>query len=109
MKIAIASEGEKNDSKISLNGGRAPYYLIFEDNKLIEAVKNPFIKGSGGAGWSVAYMLAEKKVDLVIAGKLGPNMITALKEKGIEYKEEIETTIDVAISEQINSNIQNIN
>ena len=93
MKIAIASEGENSDSEISLKGGRAPYYLIFEDKKLIEVIKNPFIKGSGGAGWSVAYMLAEKKVDLVIVGKIGPNMITALKEKGIEYKEESEKTI----------------
>jgi len=93
MKIAIASEGENSDSEISLKGGRAPYYLIFDDKKLIETIKNPFVKGSGGAGWSVAYMLAEKKVDLVIVGKMGPNMITALKEKGIEYKEESEKTI----------------
>lgn len=97
MKIAIASEGENSESKISLKGGRAPYYLIFEDNKLVETIKNPFIKGSGGAGWSVAYMLAEKKVDLVIAGKLGPNMITALKEKGVEYKEETEKVISEII------------
>ena len=93
MKIAIASEGKGDDSEISLRGGRAPYYLIFEDNKLIETIKNPFIKGSGGAGWSVAYMLAEKNVDLVVAGKIGPNMVTALKERGIEYKEENEKTI----------------
>ena len=97
MKIAIASEGKNSESKISLQGGRAPYYLIFDDKKLIEAIKNPFAKGSGGAGWSVAYMLAEKKVDLVIAGKLGPNMITALKEKGIEYREESEKTIVTVI------------
>jgi len=88
MKIAIASEGKNDDSEISLRGGRAPYYLIFEENKLVEAIKNPFAKGSGGAGWSVAYMLAERKVDLVVAGKLGPNMKTALEEKGIEFKEE---------------------
>ena len=88
MKIAIASEGETNESKISEKGGRAPYYLIFEDKKLIEAIKNPFATGGGGAGFSVAYMLAEKKVNLTIAGKIGGNMISALKEKGIEFKEE---------------------
>ena len=88
MKIAIASEGKTLDSEISLRGGRAPYYLIFEDNKLIETIKNPFATGGGGAGWSVIYMLAEKKVDLVIAGKIGPNMESALKEKEMKYKEE---------------------
>jgi predicted Fe-Mo cluster-binding NifX family protein len=89
MIIAIASEGKSIDSEISQKGGRATYYLIFESKKLIETIKNPFTKGSGGAGFSVAYMLAEKKVNLVIAGKVGGNMVTALKERGIEFKEEI--------------------
>jgi len=88
MKIAIASEGKDKDSEVSQRGGRAPYYLIFEDKKLIEVIKNPFATGSGGAGFSVAYMLADKKVNLVIVGKFGGNMESALKEKGIKFKEE---------------------
>lgn len=97
MKIAIASEGKDESSKISLRGGRAPYYLIFEDKKLIETIKNPFATGSGGAGFSVAYMLAEKKVNLVIAGKVGGNMVSALKEKGIEFREDIERKVSEVI------------
>jgi len=87
MKIAIASEGKEITSEISQKGGRAPYYLIFENKKIIETIKNPFATGSGGAGFSVAYMLADKKVNLVIAGKVGGNMVSALKEKGIKFKE----------------------
>ncbi|MEA3329951.1 MAG: NifB/NifX family molybdenum-iron cluster-binding protein [Nanoarchaeota archaeon] len=87
MKIAIASDGKDIESDISKKGGRAPYYLIFEDGELIETIKNPFAMGSGGAGFSVAYMLADKNVGLVIAGKLGGNMIQALKEKKLEFKE----------------------
>ncbi len=86
-RIAVASEGKTPESEVSLKGGRAPYYLIFEDKKLIEVIKNPFAVGGGGAGWSVAYMLADKKVDLVIAGRIGGNMQTALEQKGIEFKE----------------------
>jgi len=89
MKIAIASEGKDENSEMSQKGGRAPYYLIFENKTYIESIKNPFAKGSGGAGFSVAYMLANKKIDLVIAGKIGGNMVSALKEKGIEFKEGI--------------------
>jgi predicted Fe-Mo cluster-binding NifX family protein len=88
MKIAIASEGKTADSAVSDMGGRAPYYLIFEDSKLVESIKNPFSAGSGGAGWSVAYMLAEKEIDTVIAGKIGPNMARALEEKGLKFREE---------------------
>jgi len=87
MKIAIASEGKELDSKVSEKGGRAPYYLIFENKELIETIKNPFLSGSG-AGWSVAYMLAEKNVNKVISGKIGDKMESALKEKGLEFVEE---------------------
>ena len=87
MKIAIASEGKTKNSEISSRAGRAPYYLIFENKKLVEVIKNPFAVGSGGAGWSVAYMLADKKVNQVIAGKIGPNMQTALKQKNLKFKE----------------------
>ena len=66
MKIAVASEGKSLNSMISSRAGRAPFYLIFEGKSLIEVVKNPFAVGGGGAGWSVAYMLSEKGVDLVI-------------------------------------------
>jgi len=88
MKIAVASEGKDKDSEVSPKGGRAPYYLIFEDKKIVESIQNPFAAGSGGAGFSVAYMLAKKKVNLVVAGKVGENMISALKEKGINFREE---------------------
>lgn len=87
MKIAVASEGKDENSEISQRGGRAPFYLVFENKKIIEVIKNPFATGSGGAGFSVAHMLANKQVKLVIAGKLGGNMESALKEKGIEFEE----------------------
>lgn len=87
MKIAIASESKEENGEISERAGRAKYYLIFEKKKLVKTLKNPFIMGSGGAGFSVAYMLAEEKVDLVIAGKIGFNMQTALKEKKVKFKE----------------------
>jgi len=87
MKIAIASDGKDENSEISSRGARAPFYLIFEKGKLVETIKNPFAIGGGGAGWSVAHMLADKKVNLVIAGRVGPNMEMALKEKGLKSKE----------------------
>ena len=87
MKIVIASDGKDENSEISSRGARAPFYLIFEKGKLVETIKNPFAIGGGGAGWSVAHMLADKKVNLVIAGRVGPNMEMALKEKGLKSKE----------------------
>jgi len=87
MRIAIASTNENPDSEISNQAGRAPYWLIYENEKLIETWKNPFAVGGGGAGWSVAKVLADKKIEKVISGKFGANFLTALKENKIEHQE----------------------
>lgn len=86
MRIAIASEGNDINSIISSQGGRAPFYLIFDGKKLVESIKNPFAVGGGGAGWSVAKILADKGVDVVILSSIGPNMVSALKERNIKVE-----------------------
>lgn len=103
MKIAIASEGKAAESRVSSKGGRAPYYLIIEDGEIVEIIKNPFAVGAGGAGFSVAYMLAEKGVEKVVAGKVGENMVSALKEKNIIFVE----ASDPDVCEDIVKNIFN--
>ena len=87
MKIAVASEKDNLESEICPTAGRSPYYLIFEDKKLVKTIKNPFAHGGGGAGYGVAQMLANEGVNLVISGKFGGNMTSTLEEKGIEYEE----------------------
>lgn len=88
MKIAIASNANSTDGEISERAGRAPYYLIFDDKgSMIEAIKNPFATGGGGAGYGVAKMLRDKNVEKVIVGKAGGNMKIAMDEMSIELIE----------------------
>jgi len=101
MKIAIASNKKDENSEVSEVSGRATYYLIYEDKKLIKTIKNPFAMGGGGAGFGVVKMVADENVNLIIAGKFGGNMITALKDKNIEYKE-VHNQIIKEIMETIN-------
>jgi len=87
MKIAIASNGEDETSEVSEVTGRAHFFLLFEDNKLVKTIKNPFRMGGGGAGFSVAEMLSEEKVQIIVSGKIGPNVKSVLDSKGMKHIE----------------------
>jgi len=99
MKIAIATIEDKAQGSVSSQAGRAPYFLIYSDKgELIETIKNPFAVGEGGAGFAVAKMLADKQVDLVIAEKFGPNMQSALQERGVKFQEK-QGTVEKALKD----------
>jgi len=86
MVIAIASTKSDLKGDISEQGGRAPYYLLIDEkNEILEVWKNPFAKGGGGAGFSVAKVLEQKNIRKLVAGKIGDNMQGALEQKNIEY------------------------
>ncbi|MGM0629312.1 MAG: NifB/NifX family molybdenum-iron cluster-binding protein [Patescibacteria group bacterium] len=88
MKIAISAVNKNTDSEISSLGGRAPYYLIFnEKGELLESLVNPFADDRGGAGVSTAKMLAKKEVTNVISGDFGGKMLNILENDGIECHE----------------------
>lgn len=95
MIIAVATQSKQTDSEVFTQGGRAPYFLLFaDDGSLIEAIKNPFAVGGGGAGFGVAKMLADRNVDIVVAGKMGENMIGALEARGMKGVEFSGTVTD---------------
>lgn len=88
MKIAIASEGKDKTINVDKRAGRAPYYLIFDETKtLIETIDNPFSFGSGGAGFAVAKMLADKEVNIVVAGEFGGKMTAAMEDRNLKFYE----------------------
>ena len=88
MKIAVAAVGKDENSAISPRSGRSKFYLIFDDQgNLLEVISNPFSRGGGGAGFGVAKMLADKKVDIVIGSQIGGHMEEALKSRRLKYYE----------------------
>ena len=97
MKIAISSIGKDENSEVSYVTGKAPYFLIFENGKLVKVLSNPFRIGGGGAGFSVAEMLSDEKVEMIVSGEFGGNIIGALESKDIEYKEISEVTVKEAL------------
>jgi len=87
MKIAIASP-KSEASSVASQAGRAPYYLIYDEKKdLLESISNPFAVGGGGAGFGVAKMLADKGVEIIVAGKFGDKMEQAIVGRGARHLE----------------------
>lgn len=95
LRIAVASDTQEKSGSISMSAGRAPYFLIFDrDGKLLETVANPHADDPGGSGPSTAAFLADKKVGLIVAGRFGPKMATALQSVKIKYFERQGTIVD---------------
>jgi len=97
VKIAIASNGKDESTQISKVSGRAPYFLIFENGKLTKTIKNPFRIGGGGAGFAVAEMLSDEKVEMIVSGQFGLNIMNAFESKGIQCKEMSGITVKEAL------------
>ena len=73
MKKIIASLIDNEKYEVASNAARAPYFIIFIDDKYIETIKNPFISW-GWAGFAVAELLKDNECDLFIAWKIGWNL-----------------------------------
>ena len=85
MKIAIASTGKSLDSRISLDFGRAPFFLIIDQDSMeMMALENPHTEAQPCAGILVADMLAKEGVKLVIAELCGERAAQALQRAEIK-------------------------
>ena len=88
MKIAISSTIQKLDGQIDEVFGRCPYFIIveIEDGKIekTESLKNETTDQTSGAGISSAQLVADKKVEAVITGNVGPRAFDVLNQFGIK-------------------------
>lgn len=85
-KIAVAAIGQEKDAAISLETGRAPFFLIFDDKAtFLEAIDNPAKDQDRGLRKIVSSLFAQEGITIVIAGNMGSKMEQALKEQHIQY------------------------
>jgi len=85
MKIAVAATKNDISADVSYYGGRAPFFLIFdEQGNLLDSYSNPFSEMERHAGYEVSKLMAEQAVDVIIAGLFGPEMISELSGHGIK-------------------------
>jgi predicted Fe-Mo cluster-binding NifX family protein len=85
MKVCITSTGASLDSEMDPRFGRCQYFLFVNPQSLeMEALENPNIGASGGAGIQSAQFVANKGVEAIITGQVGPNAFTTLQAAGMK-------------------------
>ena len=83
-KIAVAANDKTPSAAVSKQAGLAPFFLFFDGKgKMTEAIENPY-KDKGGAGKSVAELLGNKGVAVVVAEEFGAQIVEVMKGKGIK-------------------------
>ena len=88
MKIAVSAKGTTIESLMDQRFGRAAFFIIVQtDDMGVEVVDNSAVAASGGAGISAAQAIADKDVEAVVTGNVGPNAMNVLKAAKIKlYK-----------------------
>jgi predicted Fe-Mo cluster-binding NifX family protein len=84
VKIAVSSTGTGLDAEVDPRFGRCQYFVIVDGDTLeSEAVENPNVMASGGAGIQSAQLVADKGAEIVLTGNCGPNAFQTLQAAGI--------------------------
>ncbi len=112
MKIAVSSTNKNITGNVSDVFGRCPYFIIAKilNKKIIvtETITNKNIDQSTGAGISTAQLMAEKDVNVIITGNVGPRALDVLKQFNIEIYYE-EGVIENVLQKFINGELKKIN
>ena len=103
MKIAVSAIGTNLDASVDIRFGRCQYFIIVDSDTLeFEAIKNPNIGIMSRAGIQSGRMLADRDVQAILTGDVGPNAFQILSATGIQVIAGVNGTVREAIR-QFNS------
>jgi len=98
MKVAVSASSPDLESPVDPRFGRCPYYLIVDPKTMeFEAVENPHLGASSGAGIQAAQLVAQKNVEAVLTGSCGPNAFQTLKAAGVKVVVGVTGTVSEAV------------
>jgi len=107
MKICVTSNGPTMDASVDPRFGRCQYF-VFVDSETMEheAMPNPGIGASSGAGIQAAQTVVDKGVGVVITGQVGPNAIQTLGAANISIVTGASGTVSDAIEQYKSGRLQ---
>jgi predicted Fe-Mo cluster-binding NifX family protein len=94
----VTSKGNNLDAQLDPRFGRCQFFIFVDSNTLAyEAIGNPNVDSTGGAGIQSGQLMADKKVEAVITGNIGPHAFQALNAAGINVMTGASGTIREAL------------
>jgi len=85
MKICITADGNSLEANVDPRFGRCAYFILYDtETDTFEAIPNTNATGMGGVGIQNATMMAEKGVEVILTGNLGPNAARVLQQADIK-------------------------
>lgn len=85
MKICATALSDSLDAQLDPRFGRCQYFVIVESETMkIETIPNVALNAPSGAGIQAAQIMANKEVEVIITGNVGPNAFQALSATGIK-------------------------
>ena len=83
-KVAVSSTGDSLESQVDPRFGRCAYFVFVDtDTMKYETVQNPNVSAASGAGIQTAQLVANKGVEAVLTGNVGPNAFQTLQAAGV--------------------------
>ena len=84
MKICVTSVSGNLAAQVDPRFGRCQYFMIMDcESMQFEIVPNLAVTSGSGAGIQAAQTMANKKVQVLITGNVGPKAFQALSASGI--------------------------
>lgn len=107
MKIVVSASAPDLSSPVDPRFGRCPYFLFVDPETMqFEAVENPNIASSSGAGIQSAQFVANKEANVLLTGSCGPNAFQTLNAAGVEVIVGVMGTVQEAVQQYKSGKLQ---
>lgn len=98
MKVAVSAIGADLDAPVDIRFGRCQHFIVVDSDTLeFEAIENPNIGLMSRAGIKSGQMMADRGVQAILTGNIGPNAFQTLSAAGIQVIAGVNGTVREAI------------
>jgi predicted Fe-Mo cluster-binding NifX family protein len=106
MKVTITARDNHLDADVDPRFGRCKYFLFIDTETMnVEAYANNQQSTMGGAGIQAAQYVANKDVNAVITGSVGPNAFQTLNAAGLKIYTGARGTVKEALEQFKNGDL----